>query len=35
MDPMPLEQIRRNTWSDPVLEQPAWRDLRSALAFRR
>jgi DNA-binding winged helix-turn-helix (wHTH) protein/tetratricopeptide (TPR) repeat protein len=33
MDPLPLDQIRRNTWSDPVLEGPEWRELRAQLAY--
>lgn len=35
MDPMPLVLIRRNTWSDPVLERPDWRELRARLAYAR
>ena len=34
MDPVPLEKIRQNTWSDPVLESAEWRELRAALAYR-
>ncbi len=34
MDPVPLEKIRQNTWSDPVLDGPEWRQLRAALAYR-
>lgn len=30
-DPMPLLLIRRNSWVDPVLEQPEWRSLRERL----
>jgi predicted Zn-dependent protease len=33
MDQVPLEQLRQNTWSDPVLDEPAWRELRAALAY--
>lgn len=32
MDPMTLLLIRRNAWSDPVLDSPAWRARRTALA---
>ena len=32
MDPMPLFLIRRNSWRDPVLDEPAWRTLRARLA---
>ena len=31
MDPMPLLLIRRNSWADPVLEQPEWQSLRIRL----
>jgi tetratricopeptide (TPR) repeat protein len=31
VDPMPLLLIRRNSWADPVLEQPEWRSLRERL----
>lgn len=31
-DAMTLLLIRRNAWSDPVLETPRWRELRAALA---
>jgi tetratricopeptide (TPR) repeat protein len=31
MDPVPLALIRRNSWSDPVLDEPAWRELRARL----
>lgn len=31
MDPMPLFLIARNSWADPVLEQPEWRALRERL----
>lgn len=34
-DPLPLAQIRENTWSDPALELPEWRELRERLAYRR
>jgi hypothetical protein len=34
MDPVPLEQIRQNTWSDPALDSAEWRELRAALAYR-
>ena len=30
-DPMPLLLIRRNSWADPVLEQPEWQSLRTRL----
>src|SRR5690606_31489335 len=33
MDPIPLLLIRRNTWSDPILEQPEWRALRARLGY--
>jgi TolB-like protein/DNA-binding winged helix-turn-helix (wHTH) protein len=33
MDPITLEQIRQNTWSDPELETAEWRELRDALAY--
>lgn len=32
MDPMPLFLIRRNSWRDPVLDDPSWRVLRERLA---
>ncbi len=35
MDPVPLEKIRQNTWSDPVLDSAEWRELRAALAYHR
>lgn len=35
MDPMPLLLVRRNSWADPVLEQPAWRSLRARLGGPR
>lgn len=31
MDPMPLFLIRRNSWRDPVLDEPSWRALRARL----
>lgn len=31
MDPMPLLLIQRNSWADPVLEQPEWQSLRARL----
>jgi TolB-like protein/DNA-binding winged helix-turn-helix (wHTH) protein/tetratricopeptide (TPR) repeat protein len=34
MDPVALEQIRQNTWSDPALDSAEWRELRAALAYR-
>jgi tetratricopeptide (TPR) repeat protein len=34
VDPLPLEQIRRNTWSNPVLDEPEWQQLRASLAWR-
>lgn len=34
MDPLPLAQLRDNTWSDPKLDEPEWRELRKQLAFR-
>ncbi|HEX7080757.1 MAG TPA: winged helix-turn-helix domain-containing protein [Gammaproteobacteria bacterium] len=35
MDPIPLLLIRRNTWADPVLEQPEWQTLRARLGYER
>ena len=34
MDQLPLVLIRYNSWSDPILEQPEWKKLREALAYR-
>lgn len=34
MDPIPCLLIRRNTWADPVLEEPKWRQLRARLGPR-
>jgi tetratricopeptide (TPR) repeat protein len=34
MDPIPYLLIRRNTWADPVLEEPKWRQLRARLGPR-
>jgi hypothetical protein len=31
MDPMPLLLIQRNSWRDPVLEEPEWQSLRARL----
>jgi hypothetical protein len=31
MDPMPLLLIQRNSWADPVLEEPEWQSLRARL----
>ena len=31
MDPMPLLLIQRNSWADPVLDQPEWQSLRARL----
>jgi TolB-like protein/DNA-binding winged helix-turn-helix (wHTH) protein/Flp pilus assembly protein TadD len=35
MDPMPLLLIQRNSWADPVLDQPDWRSLRARLGGAR
>lgn len=31
MDPLPLAQLRDNTWSDPVLDEPEWLELRKRI----
>lgn len=35
MDPIPFLLIRRNTWADPVLEEPEWRELRARFGYGR
>jgi len=35
MDPMPLLLIQRNSWADPVLDQPEWQSLRARLGGAR